>query len=386
MENDTIQYQPRTTIATNREVLDQVTDDICRNEAEMQALREYKSLYDIHKLEGEAYLSARRMIEVLPTASNEFKMYKRYKKYIEEHMVARNAEFQKLESDENIKYPLQQAWRIYYEQERERDRRTLENWRRNREIEAEKAAKLSAEIQAKRVEIPNNYKNIDNALSMERDLRYKCSEKISEAEVNEKRETRSEIRFVCIAGIVGIVILTILFYLILPVGNFLPHLLVALVVVSSMSIHGLIADLKKITARSFELKNQYKKDTEKEIIEMYYHLLSGKNLYMFLGVPDDVVLDSYKSLPKDTKAGVEHKFGKYTRYIAPYGAKYHLKYGCSAAFTQVHLFAMGNREPCLHCANRDSAKLPEWYVYLNKLKPVIERYPFLFDLSIKPYD
>jgi len=56
--------------------------------------------------------------------------------------------------------------------ERERDEERLENERKNREI------------------ILNNYKNIDNALSMERVLESKCWEKISDAENKSKQEVR----------------------------------------------------------------------------------------------------------------------------------------------------------------------------------------------------
>ena len=203
MENDSIQCQPRIPVFTNREILDQIADtyDICQNEEEKQVLDSYKMLCNLKKLEAEAYLATQRMIEILPATSDEFEMYKRYRKYIVEYGADRNAEFEKLESDENIKYPLQKAWAIFYERQREQDREQLENWRRNKALAEEKAQKKTREIQEKRNKISNNYKKVDNALSAEQQLRYERKEKISQAESNAKKDRRSEIRFVCIAEI-----------------------------------------------------------------------------------------------------------------------------------------------------------------------------------------
>ena len=252
--------------------------------------------------------------------------------------------------------------------ERERDEERLENERKNREI------------------ILNNYKNIDNALSMERVLESKCWEKISDAENKSKQEVRKLFVSLGIAGIIGIVVLAVLFYLVLPIGSFFLSLSLAMAIVFPIYVRGLVSNLKDITKKLFELKEQYKSETKTEIIGMYYRLFVGQDLYKLLGIPNDIVFDSYRSLPKDTKADIYQQYGRYTRYIAPYGTKYHLRYGCSTAFTSVHAFTVKDMEPCKHCASRDNIKLPEWYIYLQKLHPVIKKYPFLFDLSIKPYD
>lgn len=385
MENDTIQKQSRMYLYTNKDVLDQVTDDVCRNEAEKQALAAYKSLCDITTLELEAYLSTVRMIEILPVGSDEFKMYKRYKKYIEAYRTARNAEFEKLESDENIKYPLQQAWSIFCERHREEEREQLENRRKKKEAELEKTRKQNEKIQEERLRTSKHYQEIDNVLSTEQNLRYEYRKKVSEAEHQAKKETRSEIVFIGIAGLIGIVILTILFYWILPIGNFWPHLLLAIVIVVGIATFCLVNNLKNITIRLCNLKEQYRNEMENNIVKMYHQLLNGSNLYDFLGVPEDITFDSYKSLPKEKNSEDTLQFGKYTRYVSPFGTKYHMDFGCSTAVTPAHLFALNNKEPCSHCIGNDHFKLPEWYIYLKKLQPVIEKYPFLFDLSIKPY-
>jgi hypothetical protein len=110
------------------------------------------------------------------------------------------------------------------------------------------------------------------------------------------------------------------------------------------------------------------------------------NLYEFIGVPDHVILDSYKSLPMDKNMEDDRKFGTYTRYISPYGSKYHVEFGCSTAIIPEHLFNIKGKEACARCANHEKFVFPEWYNYLKKMQPIIEKYPFLFDLSIKPYD
>ena len=166
----------------------------------------------------------------------------------------------------------------------------------------------------------------------------------------------------------------------------MPHLLVAIVPVFLIGAVSLMNGLEKITIRLCELKEQYNNETENEIIKMYHQLLNGANLYDFLGVPEDVVLDSYKSLPNDRYADDSQAFGRYTRYITTFGTKYHAEFGCSTAITPAHIFSLKNKEPCARCIGKDYFKLPDWYIYLKKLYPVIEHYPFLFDLSIKPYD
>jgi hypothetical protein len=231
----------------------------------------------------------------------------------------------------------------------------------------------------------SHYELIDNALQSEKELRGNI-EKIRRTYRQEETDELNRKRWMLFADwVIGIALLTTAIYFIFSCKTIvIPAIISTIIMSPTIMYFMIITTADHITAiENYQREEELK--TERCIVKMYTELLHNIDIYEFLDIPQNIIFNE-KGLPcYEEKQDSSRPYGYLTRYIAPLsGTKYHIKCGCSGAFSAIHGFDLSLNEyhvgwkhytPCQICiGSKDSIRVPKWYVYYRKVKDIANKY------------
>lgn len=239
-----------------------------------------------------------------------------------------------------------------------------------------------------------HFNQIDSALKRENSLKDELWKSCKDLRLGVESELTKEIIFKTILWIVFTGLLTLLSYLLFDADTILISLIVSLIVITPLMFMWLSSSIKETMNSLSEQIVEKEKATYKQIVSMYSNLLSSINVYEFLSIPEDLRFDK-DNLPYYATKSVmdkshlrDSKYGLFTRYVSNYsGRKYHIKEGCSGAYSPIHAYKIALATyyaPCQRCIGyKDEIIIPEWYEYYLKIKKISDEYNIKIDFSVR---
>lgn len=239
-----------------------------------------------------------------------------------------------------------------------------------------------------------HFKQIDAALKKEKELKDKLSGSCTNLRWDAESKLTKQKIIKTILWIIFTALLTLLSYSLFDADTILIPLIVSVIIITPIMFLWLSSSVKGIMDSLSEQIIEKEKATYKQIVSLYSNLLCNINVYEFLSIPEDLRFDkddlpyyATKSIMDKSYLRVS-KYGLFTRYVSNYsGRKYHIKEGCSGAYSPIHAYEIALATyyaPCQRCIGyKDELIIPEWYEYYLKIKKISEEYDINVDFSVR---
>lgn len=239
-----------------------------------------------------------------------------------------------------------------------------------------------------------HFNRIDSALKKEKELKDKLSESCANLRLDAESKLTKQKILKTILWVIFTVLLTLFSFWFYNADTILIPLIVSVTIITPLMFMWLSSSVKEImNTLSYKIVEK-EKTTYKQIVSMYSNLLCNINMYEFLSIPEELRFDKDKLPYYVTKSKMDNshlrdsKYGLFTRYVSNYsGRKYHVKEGCSGAYTPIHSYQIALATyyaPCQRCIGyKDEIIIPEWYEYYLKIKKISEEYNINVDFSVR---